>query len=171
MSWPKNAEYDLSKKLYDFEAYASKKHAVYPELYSLLFEPWIELSLFRHKFDLHIAHSKKDLDRDTLKSRFNDELHPIVQKLPNVSKYFYKNELYLSKNATAAYNEAFKELADLAANIYLNFRKNSRNDNWQDPSFSLIDIDEEELQRAERKINILKEIIYKELSYTHSEEI
>ena len=77
----------------------------------------------------------------------------------------------MSKNASTAYNEAFKELADLATNIYLNFRKNSRNDNWQDPSFSLIDIDEEELQRTEKKINILKEIIYKELSYTHSEEI
>lgn len=165
------AKYDISRKLFDFEAYASKKHIVYPELYSIMFELGSEMSKFRFKFDIDTESSKKDLDNSELRSLFFEKIGPTVDRIPKAQDYFYKNELYLSKSTAAAYDEAMTTQLDCINKIVMSFLKNIKDDDWQDPSFCLINISEEDLEKAEEKIRILKETIYKELSYTHAEEI
>ena len=167
-----NAKYDISKKLYDFEAYASKKHAVYPELYRLVFEPWKDLTRFRFRFDIDIMHSKHDLKDRELQHLFYKQVNAIVSKSSAAHDYFRKNELYLSKNTVKAY-----EIATSTHNIFLRkiikaFDINRKNDNWRDPSFQLIGLDffDEDYVKGDDKLELLKETIYKELSYTHSEE-
>ena len=169
----KNAEYDISKKLFDFEAYASKKHTVYPELYSLAFESWSELSLFNHRFDLEILGSRNDLDTNTLKSHFHNEFMPTSEKLAKAYRYFYKNELYLSKDAAIVCNESLEALRICGREIGISFRSNSNDIERQRQvrQFSpLIDVDEKYLRDAEEKIHMLKETIREELSYSHSEK-
>ena len=163
-----NAKYDISKKLYDFEAYASKKHVVYPELYSLAFEPWRELSGFRYGFDRDIKHSKKDMDEKELDICFHEALMPITDKISVAYSYFYKNELYLSRSAAIVFEDAMFAQIIFASKIMDSFERNITGD-WRDSSFLLIDIDNEDYERAEKKFVILKEVVYRELSYTHSE--
>lgn len=165
-----NAKYDISKKLFDFEAYASKKHAVYPELYSLAFETWTELKWFRFSFDAGIADSKKDLDADKLISYFHEKLEPITEKISDAYNYFYKNELYLSKNTATAYEEVLRSQSIFIQRIANSFYRNYRGNDWKDPTFWLITLDQEDFDKVDEKVRILKETIYKELSYTHFEE-
>jgi uncharacterized membrane-anchored protein YhcB (DUF1043 family) len=167
----KNIEYGISKKLYDFEAYASKKHTVYPELYSLTFGFWQEISRFRSRFDRDIKFSKNDMNKETLEQHFYEKIQPLVEKIPKVYDYFYKNELYLSKATAEVYEKAMHAQIYFIDKIIDSFNSNLENSNWQDSSFSLIKIKEEDYDKVDDKIYLLKEIIYKELSYTHSEEI
>lgn len=168
-----NAKYDISKKLYDFEAYASKKHSVYPELYSLAFESWSELTQFTYRFDEDIMDLRKDLNVETLESYFDEEFRKTTKTLFKAYDYLYKNELYLSKDVTMVYNEALEAQLKCGREVGISFRGNlddverQRNDCQFSP---LINIDEAYLYDAEEKVRILKETIYKELSYTHFEE-
>lgn len=166
-----NAKYDISKKLFDFEAYASKKHTVYPELYSLTFGFWQEISRFRSRFDRDIKFSKNDMNKETFEQHFYEKIQPLVEKIPKVYDYFYKNELYLSKATAEVYEKAMHAQINFIDKIIDSFNSNLENSNWQDSSFSLIKIKEEDYDNVDNKIYLLKEIIYKELSYTHSEEI
>lgn len=87
---------------------------------------------------------------------------------------FIKNELYLSKDVTAAVNRALDELRICKkeiANSYLERIIEIEGQSEANPYVSLFSIDEECLYKAEQKIRILKETIYKELSYTHFEEL
>lgn len=168
-----HAKYDISKKLYDFEAYASKRHSIYPELYSLAFESWSELTQFRYSFDANIMDFRKDLDIEALKSHFHKEFKETTDKLVNAYDYLYKNELYLSKVVTTAYNEALEAQVVCGRELGISFRSNLGDVERQrkDGIFSpLLNIDEKYLQISQEKIRILKEVIYNELSYTHSEE-
>lgn len=166
-----NAKYDISKKLFDFEAYASKKHTVYPELYSLTFGFWQEISRFRSRFDRDIKFSKNDMNKETFEQHFYEKIQPLVEKIPKVYDYFYKNELYLSKATAEVYEKAMHAQINFIDKIIDSFNSNLENSNWQDSSFTLIKIKEEDYDNVDNKIYLLKEIIYKELSYTHSEEI
>lgn len=164
-----HAKYDISKKLYDFEAYASKKHEIYPELYRRASETWHEILRFRYKFDTEIKFSMRGLDGEELVEYFYEKIAPLTIKNLDAYEYVFKNELYLSKNVSIAYNEALNEQADFTKRIDNSFQRNYKNDDWQDCDFWSIDIDEE-IAKADEKMCILKEIIYEELSYTHSEE-
>lgn len=165
----KHAEYDISKKLYDFEAYASKKHEIYPELYRLAAETWHEILRFRYKFDTEIKSSMRGLDGEELVEYFYERIAPLTIKNLDAYEYVFKNELYLSKNVSIAYNEALSEQADFTKRIDISFQRNYKKDDWRDSDFWSIDIDEE-IAKADEKMRILKETIYEELSYTHSEE-
>lgn len=172
----KNAEYDISKKLFDFEAYASKKHAIYPDLYSLAFELWDELSSFAYKFGIKIelrraGFDELGLDNDVLKSSFQTEMEPITDKINEAYNYFYKNELYLSKDTATAYTETLESLRKLVYEIEYRFHTYSTGTDWQNHSVFQYIVAEEITKKCEEKINILKETIYKELSYTHFEEV
>lgn len=169
-----NAKYDISKKLYDFEAYASKKHAVYPELYRLVFEPWSELSQYNRRLGPGAAVGKDKMNMQILKSSYNEDITPTIDKLNEAYDYFYKNELYLSKDVAAANNKALDALRICEKEIANSYIKRAVEIKKQSPInqyVSLFYIDEEYLYGAEEKIRILKETIYKELSYTHFEEM
>ena len=163
----KNAEYDISKKLFDFEAYASKKHTVYPELYGQAFEIWTELKVSISKFN---KEEKTHLDKDALERRFYEGLTPIASKFNTAFDYFYRNELYLSKNTAIAYEDAMRTQFSFLEKIGVNFQENLNDDDWQDPAFLLIKTDQEHYHSIKEKMSALKEIMYKELSYTHFEE-
>ncbi len=166
----KNAEYDISKKLFDFEAYASKKHAVYPELYSLILESRSNLLRFRTKFDLEIRDSKKDLDEATLRPLFYKKMREASTKRFEACDYFYKNELYVSKEVSMIYEEILEDQLLFELSMVNSFGENIRSDSWRDASSRLIIVDDEHFEEIYDKVNILKEIIYKELSYTHYEK-
>lgn len=166
-----NAKYDISKKLFDFEAYAAKRHSVYPELYRAAFEPWDKLT----SFNLILKWSSRDIDMNlddrSIEIRFDEKFTPIMNELAIAYDYFYMNELYLSENTAKAYKETLESLRDLAGEtheIYYNFYTIPDVDKL-DHTY-LLDNDSEIKMKAEEKIQKLKAIIYKELSYTHSEE-
>ena len=168
-----NAKYDISKKLYDFEAYASKRHSVYPELYRLVFEPWSELSQYNRRLGTDAVIGKDEMDMQSLRSSYYEDIRPSIDKLDKAYDYFYKNELYLSKEVTEAINEALDALRTCKKEIANSYLKRSVEIEKQNPInkyVSLFYIDEEYLYDAEEKIRILKETIYKELSYTHFDE-
>lgn len=166
-----NAKYDISKKLFDFEAYASKKHAVYPELYAITFEFWSELTKFTYKFDLSTEFSKENMDRDAFEKLFYKALRQITAKLPEVQNYFWKNELYLSKDMSKAFEDVLYSQRNFLNKILDSFQKNIKNDNWQDRSFKLVKIPDDDFKRHKETMQVLKDTVYRELSYTHSEEM
>ena len=51
------------------------------------------------------------------------------------------------------------------------FQKNIKNDNWQDRSFKLVKIPDDDFKRHKETMQVLKYTVYRELSYTHSEEM
>lgn len=166
-----NAKYDISKKMFDFEAYAAKRHSVYPELYRAAFEPWDRLSNFNFIVKLDSEDNETNFDKKSLEMRFDEEFTPIMNGLAMAYDYFYMNELYLSENTAKAYREALKVLRDLAGethDVFYIFYANMADINKRDYAYSL-ENDGETKNKAAEKIQILKEIIYKELSYTHSE--
>ena len=133
------AKYDINKKLFDFEAYASKKHDVYPNLYSLAFELWDELSRFGYKFGIKIEliRAEDGLDNDVLKSFFfQTETESIEYKINKAYTYFYKNELYLSKDTAAAYTETLESLRKFTYDIDYSFYTYSNSDDWENILFS-----------------------------------
>lgn len=167
----RNAEYDISKKMFDFEAYAAKRHSVYPELYRAAFEPWDRLSNFNLIVKWDSKDDVMDFDEKSLELRFDKEFTPIVNRLAIAYDYFYMNELYLSENTAKAYGETLKVLRDLAEetlDVFYGFRTTVADINKRNYTYSLENEGETKIEAAE-KIQILKEIIYKELSYTHSE--
>lgn len=164
-----NAKYDISKKLFDFQAYASKRHTIYPELYRIAYGLLSELSRFGDRINL-IKDIEADIDKNELRSRFREGHGPILDRLLNAHDYFYKNELYVSENTATAYKEVLTRLRILDEQTSLSFNLNISNVYWQDPNFLLIENKNHRL-KAKEKIDILKETMYKELSYTHSEEI
>lgn len=166
-----NAKYDMSKKLFDFEAYASKKHEVYPELYRAAFEPWDRLSNFKFIIERNSGDIELDLDDGSLEIRFDEEFMPIMRGLVIAYDYFYMNELYLSENTAKAYRETLEVLQELARRtheIFYNFYANIADINEHTYTY-ILENDGEDKVKAEEKIQILKGVIYKELSYTHSE--
>ena len=128
------AKYDISRKLFDFEAYAIKKHTIYPELYQLVFEVPRKMSVFTY-----------------LK-----EIKEVEDAINNLSDYFNKNELFLSKDVVSNYWVIF----DLILNLHGYFFTGGENR----------DFIHEEVRELKKEIEILKEVMYEELSYSHFEE-
>lgn len=165
-----NVKYDINKKLFDFEAYASKKHTIYPQVYQLVSESWNEILQFRYRFDIEVKISMRDLNSDELLSYFYEKLLPITGKNSNAYKYVFKEDLYLSNEVSSAYAEALDAQSEFLEIIKNSFHRNYKNVNWDDPDFWLIEVDDEVYNKASEKVRTLKQIIYKELSYTHHEK-
>lgn len=166
-----NAKYDINKKLFDFEAYAAKRHSVYPELYRAAFEPWDRLSNFNFILKRSSSDIETDLDNRSIEIRFDEEFTPIMRGLAIAYDYFYMNELYLSESTAKAYGETLEALRDLAVEtheVFYNFYTNIADVNERDYTY-ILDNDGEIKMKAKEKIQTLKGVIYKELSYTHSE--
>src|SRR4051794_21172355 len=54
------AKYNISRKLFDFEAYAIKKHTIYPELYQLVFEIPGKMSVFSPSKEVTLSERIKE---------------------------------------------------------------------------------------------------------------
>ncbi|MEY9865368.1 hypothetical protein ABIE66_000747 [Peribacillus sp. B2I2] len=150
------AKYDISRKLFDFEAYAIKKHTIYPELYQRLFEIQQQFIKFTENTKRFILIKESD-KKDELFLRETDQLEITII---NAVDYFNKNELFLSKSVTSNYIETMSVIKDLFSSYITNYYNNQT----LHGDFS------EKTEKIDAKIMLLKESIYKELSYSHFEE-
>ncbi|MFB5936460.1 hypothetical protein ACE8FZ_24730 [Peribacillus frigoritolerans] len=150
------AKYDISRKLFDFEAYAIKKHTIYPELYQRLFEIQQQLIKFTDNTKRFILIKESD-KKDELFIREIDQLEVTII---NAEDYFNKNVLFLSKSVTSIY----KETMSVINQLYRRYNSNYLNNR------TLLDGVSEKIEKIDAKIMLLKESIYKELSYSHFEE-
>lgn len=139
-------KYSLNKKMFDFEAYAVKKHSIYPELYKKLYIGWKEM----HDYASAIESSSEEYYFDQVKKE------SITKNLLNLIEYFAEVELYLSK-----------EVSGKSWKIIVSF---------QNYIFDLFDFppNKIEIRQGNRDVfNTLKELkeqLHKELSYSHFEE-
>lgn len=147
------AKYDINRKLFDFEAYAIKKHTIYPELYQRIFEVRQQWTLLNY----NILKNPKNHDDDFIHSirKIKDVLE---SKVINTQEYFTNNELFLSKELASNYLDTLSNIWGL--HLFIDLEESSYK-----PS-----IVNKELSKIDDKIQVLKEIIYKELSYSHFEE-
>ncbi|MFB7637676.1 hypothetical protein [Peribacillus butanolivorans] len=134
------AKYDISRKLFDFEVYAIKKHTIYPELYQLVFEVPRKMSVLSYLKEVTLSESFKEVE----------------DAISNLLNYFNKNELFLSKDVASTFLVTFDLILDLHG--YFHMGRENRN-------FIL-----EEVHKLRKEIEILKEVMYEELSYSHFEE-
>ncbi|MFD6440197.1 hypothetical protein ACFWDG_10380 [Peribacillus sp. NPDC060186] len=180
------SKYDISKKLFDFEAYAIKKHTIYPELYQQVYQ--VRIQLVEFTFIVESFHSLnkepdktynlKELIEDATmqnlyrlqqmkqynleeldlkgKTIYHREWMKFSTKLNNALSFLKTNELFLSKEVSASCLGTLKEIANL--NIYFMGKA-------YQPSFV-----SKEIEKVENKVDSLKEAIYEELSYSHFEK-
>lgn len=136
-----NAKYELNKKMFDFEAYGTKKHEVYPELYEKLFSFWRKL---------YSLHSEK---------RAGENIVPLERdyllELMEIGHYHAQTELFKSEKASRDTISVLVALKSYLNNIF----ESDMNDN----------LDREELE-CSGALNELKRTLHKELSYSHFEE-
>ncbi|ULM97919.1 hypothetical protein L8956_04095 [Peribacillus frigoritolerans] len=150
------AKYDISRKLFDFEAYAIKKHTIYPELYQRLFkiqQQFIKFNENTKRFIFIKESDKKD-------EFFLREIDQLEVTIINAEDYFNENELFLSKNVTSNYIETMSVIKELSSS-YITYYYNTQ---------TLLGDFSEKTEKIDSKIILLKEAIYKELSYSHFEE-
>ncbi len=134
------AKYDISRKPFDFEAYAIKKHTIYPELYQLVFEVPRKMSVFSYLKEV----------------TFSERIKEVEDAMDNLLDYFNKNELFLSKDVVSTYWVTWDLIMNLHGYFYIG---------EENRSFVL-----EEVSKIRKEIEILKEVMYEELSYSHFEE-
>lgn len=150
------AKYDISRKLFDFEAYAIKKHTIYPELYQRVFEIQQQLIKFTDNTKRFIL--IKELDKKN--ELFINGIDQLEDTIINAEDYFNKNELFLSKNVTSIYIETMSVIRELHLRYTNNYIYNQ----------SLPGDVSERTEKIDVKIMLLKEVMYKELSYSHFEK-
>ncbi|MDM5455237.1 hypothetical protein [Peribacillus simplex] len=146
------AKYDISRKLFDFEAYATKKHTIYPELYQRMFEIRRQYAVLTIKMGI----SNRTDSKEETSLKLMEVIKGVDDAIKNAGEYFNNNELFLSKNVISTYWETWYLLMNLQKDFY-NKEYNS--------SFA-----HKEISKVQEKIDILKEAIHKELSYSHFEE-
>lgn len=144
------AKYDISRKLFDFEAYATKKHTIYPELYQRVFE--VRQSIIG--YDIQTADKTLRIYDYKNLSLYDEKV--FNDKLMTARDYYYKNVLFLSKNVASI---CLVTLGELYLFSRLENRKNFAADNVSKAQ-----------DEIDKKIELLKETIYEELSYSHFEE-
>ncbi|MFJ5750452.1 hypothetical protein ACIP97_18035 [Peribacillus frigoritolerans] len=149
------AKYDISRKLFDFEAYAIQKHTIYPELYHRMFEILQHLTWLA----IQVKNLPNIKEFDKQDEIFFREITKLSKKITNASEYFNKNELFLSKSVALNYWKTLKLIEELETY----FLKNMHNS-------SLVGDFSEKRDEISNKIEILKEVMYEELSYSHFEE-
>jgi len=134
-------KYDLNKRMFDFQAYATKKHEVYPELYRKLVA-----SLFLIQQYLSM---KNSADISTLVERQTE----IVQNHERNVQYYAEVELYLSEEVS----EKTKTVLVLTTNYLYDLF-----DEWCDTGEIMAGI-----RNIHERLTDLKKLLHKELSYSH----
>lgn len=137
-------KYDLNKKMFDFEAFASQKHSIYPELYRRLFAIWWD-------FNEYINCIKSDNPNITL---FDEKSMRVNSNQEEAIRYYKEVELYLSKEVAS---KSWTYLITLQNQI-LTVEPTS---DW-----GIVRRSHDEILD---KLNLLKEQLHKELSYSHFE--
>ncbi|MGG3497416.1 hypothetical protein ABES08_16945 [Peribacillus simplex] len=157
------AKYDISKKLFDFEAYATKKHTVYPELYQRVFEFWNEIIVFTQKLDMLIEADKNQHDKISILDRLGEdgmnEALELFQKSKKTFDYFTMNELFLSREVSISCAKTLKSIRKVNTKLQSQLFEDCYN-----PFLTKGGITE-----IWDEVFSFKEVIYKELSYSHFE--
>lgn len=157
--------YDLSKRLFDFEAYATKKHEVYPIIYSKIFETINEIREYQSdieaEFNLNedrlydlTSDEQIDFNRDLLLYKYKKSyaVHEVHKK---ATDYFFSNELFFSKNVALECSYVLKLMENMIT-CYFDHEYNK-------PMLN------EGLIELEGKIEQIKTILHEELSYSQHE--
>lgn len=147
------AKYDISKKLFDFEAYAIKKHTIYPVLYQRMFEI---LRLFGALIIKMGPKRPADLTKEEYSLMLIKNIKEVEGAINNVREYYNYNQLFLSKKVVSAFGDTWDLIMNLRKELY---------DREYNMSFT-----QTEVLKIDEKIELLKEVIYEELSYSHFEE-
>ena len=155
--------YDLSKRLFDFEAYATKKHEVYPVIYSKIFETFnkmkefqcdieAEFSLYEDRLYDLTNDEQIDFNRDLLLYKYKQS-YAVHEVHKNAADYYFSNELFFSKSVTLEFDYVLKLMEDMITCYFDHlYNKPMLNEN---------------LIELEKKIEQIKEILHEELSYSH----
>ncbi|MFF2500186.1 hypothetical protein [Peribacillus sp. NPDC058075] len=162
------AKYDLTRKLFDFEAYAIKKHTIYPEIFHQLYNTFGELFLLTNKVSKLVRVDENQLDKvynfdglDEVEITQRDEQAFKVSLRKNeINEYFTINQIYLSEEVSASCLNILDEIKMVKSEFESQFKKNIFT-----PSFF-----KEKNKNIKKKIKLLNRVIYKELSYSHFEE-
>ncbi|SIR37946.1 hypothetical protein SAMN05878482_103478 [Peribacillus simplex] len=155
-------KYDISKKLFDFEAYATKKHIVYPELYQHVFSISIEITELlavaevRYSWEPDTIHDLTKLSKEQ-ETELWDKLTDLLINCRKSLMYFEENELFLSQEISDQVREIFVDLNTLLTNLF-------EDHVYDKPTVS------KESRLIQNKIIRLKKEFHKELSYSHYEE-
>lgn len=156
------SKYDISKKLFDFEAYATKKHIVYPELYQHVFSTSTELTEFliktqsKYYWDSDKIHDLTKLSEEQIVELFNELTHVLKNSRKSLI-YFAENELFLSQEISSQTQEILLNYQTLFTGLFV------------DPVYDKPSI-WREMNIIQLKIGRLKKEFHKELSYSHYEE-
>lgn len=157
--------YDLSKRLFDFEAYATKKHEVYPVIYSEIFETLNKMREYQSDIEAEFnlvedcfydltSDEQIDFDQNLLYYKYKQtyEVHEVHK---NAADYYFSNELFFSKSVAFECGYVLKLMRNMI-NCYFDHQYNK-------PLLN------ERLLELERKIDQIKTILHEELSYSHTE--
>ncbi|MFE4812804.1 hypothetical protein ACFQ9Y_16945 [Peribacillus simplex] len=156
------AKYDISRKLFDFEAYATKKHIVYPELYQHVFSRYTEIAEFliktqvKYSWSSDTIHDLTKLSEEKTAELLSEFTHVLKNSRQSL-QYFAENELFLSQEISSQTQEIFGNLQTLAAGLFV------------DPVYDKPAI-WREMKIIQLKMRRLKKEFHKELSYSHFEE-
>lgn len=158
-------KYDLSKRLFDFEVYATKKHEVYPVIYSKIFETFnkmreyqsdieAEFNLDEERFYDLTGDVQIDFDQDLLYYKYQ-QTYAVHEVHKNAADYYFSNELFFSKSVAFECGYVLKLMRNMIT-CYFDHQYNK-------PMLN------ERLLELERKIEQIKMILHEELSYSHHE--
>lgn len=176
-----NTKYDLSKKLFDFEAYATQKHTIYPQIYKKIQHALLMITDYEvFRKELGTKNSREELkiildnyfggDQLTLKEMnvlldngaeikkdlIRKKLKEATINLAEAADVFSKDILFLSKDTHDIAYETIKDLNKIHAFFY--------KDEYDSPEVS------ELFLQVHQSILGLKNTMQKELAYSHNEK-
>ncbi|MDF9592292.1 hypothetical protein P5757_26540 [Bacillus tropicus] len=154
-------KYNLGKKMFDYEAYTSKKHLIYHDIYKEIYSTFSKLIVFHEliekKFDI------KELIKYDLGNQKNeffqkkvDDYNEVIIQYRKTADCFTQNEIFCSKDVAQKSRDAIRAVQLLMQTL-------------TDPKYYDKVKVNNELYESEKRIKELKEIIHKELSYSHFE--
>lgn len=157
--------YNLNKRLFDFEAYAIKKHEVYPVIYSKIFETFnvmkeyqsdieAEFNLDEDRFYDLTGDEQIDFDKDLLHYKYQ-KTYTVHEVHKNTADYYISNELFFSNSVAFECGYVVKLMGNMIT-CYFDHQYNK-------PVLN------KHLLELERKIEEIKMILHEELSYSHHE--
>ncbi|MGN7938515.1 hypothetical protein [Metabacillus sp. 22489] len=153
-------KYDLSKRLFDFEAFATKKHSTYPELYKkahalvLCLRDYIFTMEAEFNLDEPIKYDLSGESRDMLSWR-HEEMMKLVNAQKDAADFFFHNELFMSL-VIANKATVFLKMTNEIVNYSMSLEYDKPYVNSQ---YDLI----------QTRLKDLKSSMHKELSYSHDD--
>ncbi len=156
-------KYDLSKKLFDFEAYAIKKHDVYPVIYNNIVETFNKMKSFQKEIEAEFVLEENrcydltndyqiDFDRELLYFKFISS-SAVREVHENAVEYYSNNELFISESVAIECDHVLKLMGNMVT-CYLDHH-------YDKPVLNKY------LVELESKIEDLKKRMQGELSYSH----